>query len=211
MTAAWPVADEFGPDWSASVAGFLRANPSWLAEHPELYRALTPPTRIHGETLADHMAAMVLRERRHAATVAEQNQALVAAKRAVATGLARIHDAVLALITTRDLSDYIGCELPRLLNVDVACLWEPSTQPSRMLRRLEAVLGCRDVVFRIAPNDAPELYREAAALALHDALIRVPGAGVLGLASRDPLRMDPAETQLGLHFLGRAIARFLQR
>ena len=54
---------------SAAVAAFLRANPDWLADNPELYRILTPPNRVHGEALADHMAAMVHAERAHAAAM----------------------------------------------------------------------------------------------------------------------------------------------
>ena len=46
------------PEQAALVAAFLRANPGWLAEHPELYQVLAPPLRVHGEGLADHMAAI---------------------------------------------------------------------------------------------------------------------------------------------------------
>src|SRR5689334_21904255 len=54
-------------DDGAFVERFLRANPGWLAERLELYRVLTPPARVHGERLADHMAAMLRAERAHAA------------------------------------------------------------------------------------------------------------------------------------------------
>ena len=36
------------------VEAFLRDNPGWLADRPELYRVLAPPIRVHGERLADH-------------------------------------------------------------------------------------------------------------------------------------------------------------
>ena len=48
---------------AGDVAAFLRANPGWLSEHPELYRVLHPPRRLHGEAMADHMAAMLTLER----------------------------------------------------------------------------------------------------------------------------------------------------
>ncbi len=63
MTAARPLPDAAESDL---VAAFLRAHPAWLAEHPELYRLLAPPRRVHGEALADHMAAMLRAERAHA-------------------------------------------------------------------------------------------------------------------------------------------------
>ena len=57
---------------AALVEGFLRANPAWLAEHPELYRVLEPPVRVHGDGVTDHMAAMlqVQRERADSAVMA---------------------------------------------------------------------------------------------------------------------------------------------
>ena len=33
---------------AAFVEAFLRAHPHWLAEHPDLYRVLAPPQRVHG-------------------------------------------------------------------------------------------------------------------------------------------------------------------
>ena len=59
------------------VEAFLRANPAWLAEHPELCRVLEPPVRMHGEGLADHMAAMLRVQR-------ERADGLLAAGRATA-------------------------------------------------------------------------------------------------------------------------------
>ena len=51
---------------AASVEAFLRANPAWLAEHPELYGVLEPPARLHGDGVADHMAAMLRIQRERA-------------------------------------------------------------------------------------------------------------------------------------------------
>ena len=45
------------------VAAYLCDHPDFLVRHPDLYRALVPPHRVHGENLADHMAAMVAAER----------------------------------------------------------------------------------------------------------------------------------------------------
>jgi uncharacterized protein YigA (DUF484 family) len=62
--------------------------------------------------------------------------------------------------------------------------------------------------------DALLLHAEAARLALHDALVRVPGAGapmLLALASRDARVLDPAQGSGALGFLGRAAAAALGR
>ena len=48
-----PDPDAEGVPSPAAVEAFLRANPGFLAERPGLYRALSPPERVHGEALAD--------------------------------------------------------------------------------------------------------------------------------------------------------------
>ena len=62
-----------------------------------------PPRRVHGEVLADHMAAMVRAERAHAAAMAERADGVLAAGRAAAGMTARVHEAVLALIGAEDV------------------------------------------------------------------------------------------------------------
>src|SRR5471032_1699868 len=97
-----------GDNDSAAVAAFLRANPDWLADHPDLYRILTPPTRVYGEVLADHMAAMVLAERAHAAAMEERADDVLAAGRAAAGMASRVQEAVLALLRSSDPLDCVA-------------------------------------------------------------------------------------------------------
>jgi uncharacterized protein YigA (DUF484 family) len=207
MTAARPLPEAAASDL---VAAFLRAHPAWLAEHPELYRLLAPPRRVHGEVLSDHMAAMLRAERTHAAD-------LIDAGRAAAGMAARVQEAVLALMRASDPTDCISAELPELLGIDSAALCAEAEGPGYhplprgTVRRL---LDGRDVVFRAAPSDALILHAEAARLALHDSLVRVPGAGtsmLLALASRDARALDPAQGSGALGFLGRAVAVALGR
>jgi uncharacterized protein len=231
MTAARPLPDAAESDL---VAAFLRAHPAWLAEHTDLYRVLAPPRRVHGEALTDHMAAMLRAERVHAT-------ALIDAGRAAAGMAGRVQEAVLALMRTTDPAECISAELPGLLGIDAAalCAEEPRPGchhlPPNTIGRL---LDGRDVVFRAAGDsgmadggrvggrmaggravdapiaDALMLHAEAARLALHDALVRVPGAGapmLLALASRDARVLDPAQGSGALGFLGRAAAAALGR
>lgn len=207
MTAARPLPEAAASDL---VAAFLRAHPAWLAEHPELYRLLAPPRRVHGEVLSDHMAAMLRAERAHASE-------LIDAGRAAAGMAGRVHEAVLALMRAVDPADCVSSELPGLLGIDAAALCAEVPRagchdlPPNTVRRL---LDGRDVVFRQAAPDALMLHAEAARLALHDALVRVPGAGVpmlLALASRDARSLDPAQGSHALGFLGRAVAAALGR
>jgi uncharacterized protein len=192
------------------VEAFLRANPAWLAEHPELYRVLEPPVRMHGEGLADHMAAMLRVQR-------ERADGLLAAGRATASLASRVQDAVLALLRSGDPADCVSGEMPGILAVDAACLCMEAEHPGARRLPDETVarlLDGRQVVFREAPADARLLHAEAAALARHDALVRVPGEGppaLVALLARDQHMLDPAQGTGPLGFLGRAVAAALGR
>jgi uncharacterized protein len=199
------------------VAAFLRARPRFLAERPDLYRALVPPQRIHGEPMADHMLAMLRAERRHAAAMAERADGVLAAGRAAAGMAQRVQGAVLALIAARDVADCVAYVLPGLLALDAAALCMEADAPG--VRRLPAgvvtaLLGGRDVVFRACPDDAVLLHAEAARLARRDALVRVCWGGtpaLLALVSRDEAPLDPSQGIGALAFLGRAVGAALGR
>jgi uncharacterized protein YigA (DUF484 family) len=205
------------PASGEAVATFLRENPGWLAEHPELYLLLAPPVRVHGEGLADHMAAMVREARARAARMAEQAHGVLAAGRAAAGLAARIYEAVLALMRAPDPAECVAADFPALLAIDAAMLCMEADRP-RMRTvpagTVAALLGGRDVVFRDAPADAALLHAEAAPLAVHDALVRVGGnhaPALLALAARERCALDPGHGAGALAFLGRAVATALER
>ena len=198
-----------------AVERFLRARPGWLAQRPGLYGVLEPPERVHGEALADHMAAMLRAERGRSAAARRAVEQVVQDRR-VAAGLAgRVRRCVLALIAAADPVECVAGELPGLLGVDAAALCSEAGE-RRGVRRLPAgtlarLLGGRDVVVRAAPQDARVLHAEAAPLARHDALVRVasrPGC-VLLLASRDGGRL--CGDREALAFLGQAVAAAMAR
>jgi uncharacterized protein YigA (DUF484 family) len=201
----------------AEVSAFLRANPHFLAEHPELYRVLAPPQRVHGEALADHMVALLRAERAHAAAMAERADGVLAARRAAAGLTARVQEAVLALIRADDPAECIVAELPALLAIDAASLCiEAPLAGARMVAAgmVAALLGQRAVLLRSDAADAPLLHGEATRLAYHEALVRVPGEGpnaMLALVARDRHALHRAQGTAALAFLGRAVAAALAR
>ena len=202
---------------AALVEAFLRAHPSWLADRSELYRILTPPRRVHGEPLADHMAAMVRAERTHAAAMAARADGVLAAGRAAAGLTQRVQAAVLALIHAGDPMECVLSEFPGMLAIDAAGLCIEDHLPGARAIPAGVVAGLldgRDVVFRVDPDDASLLHAEAARLARHDALVRVPWPGppaLLALVTRDPDSLDPAQGAGALAFLGRAVGAALGR
>ena len=219
-----PVLD---PGEERRVARFLAENPDWLATRTELYGRMAPPRRVHGETLADHMVAMIEAARERAAAMTAQAETVLQAGRA-AVGLAeRVREAVLALIRAIDIVECVEADLPRLLGIDTALLCiEPGAHAPAGGRAIPcgtvaALLGTRDVRLRAAPEDALLLHGAAAGLAAHDALLRVPVAGLppmlLALASRDApiLETAPPGTTGGggvavLAFLGQVLAARLE-
>jgi hypothetical protein len=181
------------------VASFLRANPDFLAERPELYGALTPPERRHGG-VADHMAAMVRAGRHEVARVLEAGRAR--------QGLgARVGEAVLALLRTGVPLDCVAEEWPSLLAMESVRLLAEG-EPRRHLVRLRDGEAARllpggRVVLRAASGCA-RLHGEAAALVAREALVPVLPGMLLALGAREP-GLLPAQAQ-PLAYLGRALA-----
>lgn len=230
--AAAPILDR--DTLAEEVAAFLVANPDFLARRPELYRALTPPKRVHGENLADHMAAMVTAERARLRALEAEMQAAVASGRAGAGLALRVRLAVLALMRARDVPDTIAQEWPPLLRVETCSLLAEPRAPRGLLngRADSAVprngvralpegavarlvgLG-RDARIRTDVTEAELLHAEAAPLVVRDALVKVPlwcgTPCLLALGAREAAALPTRQSVQTLAFLGRAVAAALAR
>jgi uncharacterized protein YigA (DUF484 family) len=160
---------------------------------------------------------MLRAERAHAAAMAERADDVLAAGRAAAGLAARVQEAVLALIRAPLPADCIAAEFPALLGVDSASLCIeallPGTRPVPEGTVMRLLSG-RAVLFRDQPAEAGLLHAEAAALARHEVLVRIPGEGppaLLALVARDQRALEPSQGAGALAFLGRAVAASLQR
>jgi len=204
----------------ADVAAFLAAHPGFLADRPELYRLLDPPRRVHGERLADHMAAMLAAERRRVRSLETEMEAAVTIGRAGQGLTVRVRLAVLALMRAHDVTETVTQEVPALLGLETCTLLaeRPDRRgvvplPAGAVRRL---LGPgRDAVVRTVPTEAALLHQEAAPLVVRDALARVPlwtGApALLALGARDPGALPSRQATATLAFLGRVVAAAMAR
>ena len=206
-----------GPE---SVAAFLRAHPEFLAERPELYRTLSPPRRVHGERMADHMAAMLTAERRRVRSLEAEMDAAVTAGRAGHGLSIRVRLAVLALMRSTDVTETVTQELPALLGIETCTLLSENPDRRGMVRlprgTVARLIGPgRDAVVRPAPEEAELLHQEAAPLVARDALARVPvwtgHPTLLALGARDPNALPARQAVATLAFLGRAVAAALAR
>ena len=159
-----------GPE---AVQAFLHANPEFLAERPDLYRVLAPPRRVHGERLADHMAAMLAAERRRVRSLEAEMQAALTAGRA-GNGLSmRVRLAVLALMRADDVTETVAQELPALLGLETCTLLSEAPDrrgvvklPRGAVTRL--LSPGRDALVRAVPSEAELLHQEAAPLVMRD-------------------------------------------
>lgn len=216
------------------VAAYLVANPDFLAHRPELYRALSPPRRVHGENIADHMAAMIAAERSRLRALEGEMQAALDDGRA-GQGLAlRVRLATLALMRSRDIPETVSQELPPLLRVETCSLLaEPRPGPAFLRGRGETavpregvrhmpegtvarLLGPgRDARVRAEVTEAELLHAEAAPLVVRDALVKVPlwcgTPCLLTLGARESGALPARQSAQTLAFLGRAIAAALAR
>ncbi len=193
------------------VALWLAANPSFLAGRPELYRVLTPPQRVHGDAMADHMTAMLRIERAHNAALSERASTVLNAGRAAASVTDRVNEAVLALLAASDIAECVTNELPHLLGVDAAALCCETFQPRwRTLPpgAIAMLMRGKPVICRDRPQDAVLIHAEAALLAERDVLIRLPGEtpALLALVSRDPAALPGPQATQPFAFLGRVLA-----
>ncbi|WP_159999451.1 hypothetical protein [Roseomonas sp. 18066] len=195
-----------------TVAAWLREHPDFLAGQPELYRMLSPPRRIHGEGLADHMAAMLAAERaasRDLADTARESDGFAARTRA----------AVLALIPSHDPAETVRQEWPDLLGLAHCAIADEGTPAHHRLTlppgSVASLLPAgREALLRTAPTELALLHAEAAPLVCCDALALLPLPGppallVLGarLARDLPARGATPHLQFLAHALAAALAR----
>jgi uncharacterized protein YigA (DUF484 family) len=214
------------PPDEADVLRFLGERPDFLQRHPSLYLALVPPARVHGEALADHMAAML-------AAARGENAALrtdVTTRRRASSWRDRAEAAILGLLRAAVPREWIETELAATIGLDAAHL-----PPALPLEDARILLRGRDVVLRTARgpdaapapgdpapdasgrgdtvSDAARLHGAAAPLVRADALLRIRGRGdrfaILALASREPDAFAGADAALVL--LGRAVEAALDR
>ena len=197
-----------------AISAYLRAHPAFLAENPALYDHLAPPERVHGATLADHMAALLAATRRRAHAAERAGAEAAAARRAAEAFVRRVQDTVIALMRAPDPAWLATHELAALLHVDAARICFETAAPEGAATlpagTITATLGQRQALVRTAAPDAL-LHGEAVALATEEALIRVPrrtGPALLALACRDPGSLAGAGTD-ALAFLGQAVGAAL--
>lgn len=174
-------------DEAARAEAYLRAHPDFLATRPQLYAVLAPPRRLHGEAVADHMAAMIQAGR-------AEWRGLLDAGRTRANFAAKVAEAVLALIASTDALDCLRHEWPARLGLESCGLVPRIAGPGLVVRDVSVASAA--------------LHGEAACLITREALLHC-GRQTLTLGAREAVDL-PHEPQ-SLDFLARALEAALAR
>lgn len=110
----------------AEVEAFLRSQPDFLADRPDLLRAMTPPSRFSGaDPIADFQSAMITGLRRHVERLSRTSVDLVATSQGNLSRQQRTHSAALLLVeaaTPADFHRVLIRDWPQVLDVDAIAL-----------------------------------------------------------------------------------------
>jgi uncharacterized protein YigA (DUF484 family) len=106
----------------ADIIGWLRKNPDFLQENPEICDLLLPPRQYKERGVADFQKFMVERLREDRDGIIEEAREIVETSRANMQNLSRIQCAILSILDSRNFEDFIHTivmDSSSLLNVDI--------------------------------------------------------------------------------------------
>ena len=206
------------------VVSYLRKNPDFLVEHPELIAVLTPPSRRRGDNVVDMQHFMLQRLRGDLARLRAQQRALILTSRSNLVSQNRIHAAVLAIIAAtsfEQLLQIVTTDLAVLVDVDVVTIGVESAsskQPRLPLHGIQILrpgtvdnlLGVeRDALLSADTPGEPALFGGAAGLVRSQALLRLnvsehAPVGLLCIGTRRSDKFHPGQGTELLSFLARA-------
>jgi uncharacterized protein YigA (DUF484 family) len=205
-----------------TILTFLRENPDFLAQHPELL----PEPPVETGNVVNFQQAMVSKLRQDKQKSDDRTRNMVTNARQNMTLLSRVHAAVLRVVEARyleDLNNIINDELPIMLEVDVCAIimeGQPDEQTAMMRfvdpGMIDAFLEGQDSALGTNIEGDARLYGPAARLVKSQALLRLtmphetPDA-LLIFGSRDPLLFTDGQGTELIGFLADVIERLLRR
>ena len=207
------------------VAAYLRQNPTFLKDNPELLDAMAAPEREHGDGVVDLQQAMVERLRSENDKLRTERDHLVINSRNTLVTATRVHRSVVTLLAATCFEQFIEritTDLAATLDLDLAILGVENTADGQMnvapggIKRLpegmvEMIFGTqRRVVLRDDISGDPEIYGHAASLVRSDALVRLSISSItppalLAFGTRSPGHFDSTQGTEMLSFLGHSI------
>ena len=222
------------------VAQFLRRNPSFLLQYPEIASILQAPDRFAASpakreqgSVVDLQRYMVERARNDFDQAQLRTATLIDTSRENLLGQRRIHEGVLSMLGAGSLEQLIEVattDLAIQLDIDVVSICVESARglPDGPLRHgfvvmdegmVDEIMGPgTDCILRDAACEAPDrelVFGAGAGLIDSDALLRIQPhpttpQGILALGSREPDKFAPDQGTELLLFLARCFEQSLR-
>lgn len=207
------------------VAAYLRANPDFLLNNPDLLRVLTPPGKENGGNVEDFQTFLIDRLRGEVERLSGDNRDLLITSRDNLSGQRRVHEAVLALVGAPDfeqLVHVITTDLAVILDLDIVtlCVEVADTRWPRAVASgvftlqpgaVDELIGSgRDLILYRKRTGERAVFGSATSLVRSSALLRLRfgskrKAGILALGSRHEDTFHPGQGTELLSFLGRVV------
>ena len=219
-------AEVIAPD---AIGAWLKRNPGFLNDNPDILVALLPPDMGHGEGVLDMQRFMLQRLQRELAGMTAREQTLIEAAKVNADIQAKIHSAVRALLDADSLEALIGivtAKLPKLFDVaTVALCIETDTALPDGAEKMGVILLPAGVLTEILTEDRTVLLRaniegedrifgKKAAQVRSTALLKLDlgdRTALLALGARAPDGFDPRQGTELLSFFAHALQCCLRR
>ncbi|MEE2971120.1 MAG: DUF484 family protein [Pseudomonadota bacterium] len=211
-----------------AVAEYLRRNPSFLVDNPDLVVTLTPPDFRHGEDVIDMQRFMLDSLQKHIQSLSSREKKVLAIAEDRIAEFGRVQDGAELLLganSFRELVRAVNFELPDLLDIDSArlCLERGETGIASSGAHVLASGVADNLIGR--KNDVALLEESADRRALVGmenadvkslALIRLStgnktARGVLALGSTETDGFNPRQGTDLLSFLARVIESCMRR
>ncbi len=209
-----------------NVIEFLRENPNFLQENPEICDLLHPPATEQGKGIADFQSYMIKRLKADKEDVIESTRELVENARSNMNNQQRIHKGVLCLLEATRFDDFIHAitmDLATILNVDIAVLLVEASGTDiphihqngiRILPEgtVDNWMSGKNVLLQDNISGIEAIYGGGAALVCSQILLRVdismdtPPA-IIAFGSRDPNMFSEGQATDQVLFLARVIER----
>ncbi len=208
------------------IIAFLKANPQFLNDNPDILDVLAPPRQHSGRGVVDFQQHMIKRARADRDEVLQSTREIVETTRANMNSQARVHTAVLMLLEACSFEDFIHTitmDMATILNVDIISLLVETDGQAVPHISLSGVRAVAPGVIRSVTKDKStllegniagfeEIYGGGATLVKSQALVRLsisrdtPDA-LLAFGSRDPGLFQQGQGTELISFLGKVTER----
>lgn len=210
------------------IKDYLKRNPDFLLENPDLFSVLTPPNRSTDDEIVDFQALMIEKIKTNLEDLKYSQGHLIDTSRNNLTTQVQVHEAVLSLLDIHDASELghiVTQDWADNLHIDVIriCFEEGHEQNIPELEEISILskscvtqyLGKDDIIqLRGDVEVSEDIFGPAKSLIKAEALVKLPATehnppGILAFGSRDADMFYPGQGTELLKFLGKSFHKCL--